>query len=61
MLDTGVGRRRCESSLEIIESTLSRRDTRFVLAWAALHRDELADNRRRARAGGTLDEIEPLR
>jgi hypothetical protein len=27
--------------LEIIDSTLGRRELRFVLAWAELHRDEL--------------------
>lgn len=47
--------------LEVIESTLDRRQLRFVLAWAELHQDELSDNWRRARAGETLLEIEPLR
>jgi hypothetical protein len=32
-----------------------------VLAWAELHREELLENWRRARAGETLQEIEPLR
>lgn len=47
--------------LEVIESTLGRRQLRLVLAWAELHQDELIDNWRRARAGERLREIEPLR
>jgi Domain of unknown function (DUF4160) len=47
--------------LDVIDSTLGRRELRFVLAWAELHQDELAENWRRARAGATLMEIEPLR
>ena len=31
-------------TLEIIDSTLGRRQLRFVLAWAELHQDELAEN-----------------
>jgi hypothetical protein len=42
-------------------STLGRRQLRLVLAWAELHQDELEENWRRARAGETLNEIEPLR
>lgn len=48
-------------SLEVIESTLARRQLRFVLAWAELHQDELAANWRLARDGEILREIEPLR
>ncbi len=48
-------------NLEVIESTLGRRQLRFVLAWAELHQDELAENWRRARAGETLRSIAPLR
>jgi hypothetical protein len=48
-------------SLEILDSTLERRQLRFVLAWAELHRDELLANWHRARAGETLQDIEPLR
>jgi hypothetical protein len=48
-------------NLEVIESTLGRRQLRFVLAWAELHQDELLENRRLARAGETLQQIEPLR
>lgn len=48
-------------TLEVIESSLPRRQQRFVLAWAELHQEELAENWRRARAGETLQEIEPLR
>ncbi|MDQ3678013.1 MAG: DUF4160 domain-containing protein [Actinomycetota bacterium] len=47
-------------SLEPIDSSLSRRHLRFVLAWAELHQDALAENWRRARAGETLQAIEPL-
>ena len=48
-------------TLEAIESTLGRRQLRFVLAWAELHQDELLENWRLARAGETLSEIDPLR
>jgi hypothetical protein len=48
-------------TLEVIDSTLGRRQIRFVLAWAELHQEELLENWRRARAGETLLEIEPLR
>ena len=48
-------------NLEVIESTLPRRQLRLVLAWAELHQEELGENWRRARAGETLQEIEPLR
>src|SRR5918992_1441674 len=45
-------------SLEVIETTLPRRQLRFVLAWAELHQDELRENWRRARAGETLQPID---
>ena len=48
-------------TLEPIDTTLGRRQLRFVLAWAELHQAELMQNWRRARAGETLTEIEPLR
>jgi hypothetical protein len=48
-------------TLEVIESTLGRRQLRFVLAWAELHQEELLENWRLARAGETLHQIEPLR
>jgi hypothetical protein len=48
-------------NLDVIASTLDRRQLRLVLAWAELHQGELAENWRRARAGETLREIEPLR
>jgi Domain of unknown function (DUF4160) len=48
-------------TLEVIESDMGRRQLRFVLAWAELHQDELSENWRRARAGETLQSIEPLR
>lgn len=48
-------------TLEPIDSTLTRRQLRFVLAWAELHQEELLENWHLARAGETLREIEPLR
>ncbi|MCA1681020.1 MAG: DUF4160 domain-containing protein [Actinobacteria bacterium] len=48
-------------TLEVIESTLGRRQLRFVLAWAELHQDELTENWRRARTGEILQPVEPLR
>lgn len=48
-------------TLEVVDSTLGRRQLRLVLAWGELHRAELAENWRRARAGETLRPIEPLR
>lgn len=47
-------------TLEPIESTLGRRQLRFVLAWAELHQPELLENWRRARDGEKLNEIDPL-
>jgi hypothetical protein len=47
-------------NLEVIDSELPRRQLRLVLAWAELHQEELAENWRRARAGETLKQIEPL-
>ena len=48
-------------NLEVMDSTLGRPQLRFVLAWAELHQEELEENWRRARAGETLLDIEPLR
>ncbi len=48
-------------TLEVIESSLGRRQLRFVLAGAELHQHELAENWRRASAGETLQQVEPLR
>ena len=48
-------------TLEVIESSLQRRQLRLVLAWAELHQEELLENWRLARAGERLREIEPLR
>jgi hypothetical protein len=48
-------------TLELLDSTLDRRQLRLVLAWAELHQAELRENWQRARAGETLLEIEPLR
>lgn len=47
--------------VELIDSTLPRRQERLVLAWAELHQKELLENWRLARAGERLQEIEPLR
>jgi hypothetical protein len=44
-----------------MDSSLGRRQLRVVLAWAELHHEELLENRRLARTGETLREIEPLR
>ena len=48
-------------TVEVMDSTLPRRQLRLVLAWAELHQDELLENWRLARQGETLREIEPLR
>ncbi len=48
-------------TLEPLETGLPRRQLRFVLAWAELHRAELEENWNRARGSETLREIEPLR
>ena len=48
-------------NLEVMDSSLGRRQLRFVLAWAELHQYELEENWRRARAGETLLDIEPLK
>jgi hypothetical protein len=47
-------------TLEVIESDLGRRQLRFVLAWAELHKEELLENWHLARAGETLRQIDPL-
>lgn len=47
-------------AVDVIDSTLPRRQLRLVLAWAELHQEELLENWRRARAGETLEWIEPL-
>jgi hypothetical protein len=48
-------------TLEVMDTSLDRRQLRLVLAWAELHRDELEENWHRARSGERLLEIEPLR
>ena len=48
-------------TLEVMDSTLGRCHQRLVLAWAELHQQELIENWQRARAGETLNPIEPLR
>jgi hypothetical protein len=47
-------------SLEVLSSSLKRRQLRLVLAWAEIHREELEDNWQRARAHETLRAIDPL-
>lgn len=47
-------------NLEVLDSSLGRRQLRMVLAWAEIHQDELAENWRRARARETLKAIAPL-
>ena len=47
--------------VDVIESSLHVRQLRLVLAWAELHREELAENWRRARPGETRAETDPLR
>jgi hypothetical protein len=47
-------------TLELLVGDLPRRELRLVLAWAELHASELKNNWRRARAGETLLEVEPL-
>jgi hypothetical protein len=56
----GAARVRIDT-LEVMDSTLGRRHQRLVLAWAELHQEELIENWKRARAGETLNPIEPLR
>ncbi len=46
--------------LEVIDSNLPQRQLRLVMAWAELHQAELEENWRKARAGATLQEIDPL-
>ncbi len=48
-------------TLEVIDSTLTVRDLRLVLAWAELHQPELLDNWTRIRSNQTPNTIEPLR
>lgn len=47
-------------SNEMMDETLPRRAQRLVQEWAELHREELLENWRKARAGLQLDRIEPL-
>jgi hypothetical protein len=48
------------SDLRIIEGSLPRRAISLVLEWAFLHREELADNWRRAERREDLASIKPL-
>jgi hypothetical protein len=48
-------------NLEILKSDLTRKQIAMVRTWAALHRDELEENWRRARNSETLIQIKPLR
>jgi hypothetical protein len=47
-------------TLMVFRGSLPRRALALVLEWAALHRAELREDWQRARAGKTLNEIEPL-
>ncbi len=44
----------------VIAGMLPRRAAAMVAEWSALHRPELEANWARARAGGSLDPIDPL-
>jgi Domain of unknown function (DUF4160) len=46
--------------VEVLGGRLPPRAMRLVREWATLHRDELAENWRRARRRGDLESIEPL-
>ena len=48
------------AELQVLEGSLPRRAHALVLEWAALHRDELAENWDLARSGRPLQRIEPL-
>lgn len=48
-------------TLEVLDSNLTTRDLRLVLAWAELHQAELLDNWSRIRSNETPNTIEPLR
>ena len=47
-------------TLEVLAGSLPRRAMTLVIEWAILHRDELRENWRLARAHETLLAIEPL-
>jgi hypothetical protein len=47
--------------IEVIESSLTRKQLRMVCEWAAVHQSELEENWRRARDRATLIPIEPWR
>jgi hypothetical protein len=47
-------------TLLVFRGSLPRRALALVLEWAAMHRVELRDDWQRARAGQTLNEIDPL-
>lgn len=47
-------------TLVVFRGSLPRRALALVLEWATLHRDELREDWRHARAGEALNEIEPL-
>jgi hypothetical protein len=49
-----------EALIEIETLLVFRGSLPLVLEWAAMHRVELRDDWQRARAGETLNEIEPL-
>jgi hypothetical protein len=47
--------------IEVIKSSLPRKQLRMVCEWATVHQPELEKNWQLARKGGTLEEIEPWR
>jgi hypothetical protein len=56
----GIGRPLPFPDLRIIEGSLPRRAISLVLEWAFLHREELAENWRRAERREDLARIKPL-
>lgn len=55
----GEGKIRIDK-VEVVDGNLRQRQLRLVLAWAELHQRELLENWQKARAGGTLNQIDPL-
>jgi len=47
--------------IEVLQSTLTRRQLTMVCEWAAVHQSELEMNWHRARVHATLEPIEPWR
>jgi hypothetical protein len=47
-------------TLEVLEGNIPNRAYNLIRTWADMHRDELAENWRRAREGEPLAKIDPL-